>query len=126
LAAGREGGAAVFLLTLAFGLVVVVAISLSPLYARRFKIGRSTPIGCALVFAAIALAVIGASPPRSLGSNGRVLFPVAFLLLLLASLLLIADDEADDEDGGEPPWWPEFESGFRRHVARSRQPLTGR
>jgi 4-amino-4-deoxy-L-arabinose transferase-like glycosyltransferase len=116
----------VFLLTLAFGLVVIAAISLSPLYARRFKLGRSTPIGCALVLAAIAVAVVAVAVPRTFGTNGRVLFLVAFLLLLVASLLLIADDESDNEDGGEPPWWPEFESGFRRHVARSQQPLKSR
>jgi hypothetical protein len=116
----------VFLLTLAFGLIVVAAISLSPLYARRLKLGRSTPIGSALVLAAIALAVVAAAAPRTFGTNGRVLFLVAFLLLLFASLLLIADDESDDEDGGEPPWWPEFELGFRRHAARSWQPLSRR
>ena len=115
--AGREaeGFAVVFLLTLALGLVVVPAISLSPLYARRLKLGRSTPIGCALVLVAVALVVVAASVPRNVGSNGRLLFLVAFLLLLFASLLLMADNESGDEDGGEPPWWPEFESGFRRH-----------
>jgi hypothetical protein len=115
----------VFLVTLAFGLGVVAAISLLPFYARRLKLARSTPIGCALVLAAIALAV-SAAVPRHPAANGGVLFLVAFFLLLFGSLLLIADDESDNEDGGEPPWWPEFESGFRRHVARSRQPVTGR
>ena len=114
-----------FLVTLAFGLAVVAAISLSPFYAGRRKLTRSTPIGCALVLAAIALAVVSAAVRHPI-ANGRVLFLVAFFLLLFGSLLLIADDESDNGDGGEPPWWPEFESGFRRHVARSGQPVTGR
>jgi hypothetical protein len=116
-----------FLLILAFGLAVVAAISLSPLYARRLRLARSAPLGTALVLAAIAVAAVSAAAPRHVGGTGRELFLGAFFLLLFGSLLLIADDEPGGEDGGgEPPWWPEFESSFRRYAARSRRPISGR
>lgn len=109
-------------LTLVLGLAVVVAIALSPVYARRLTFARSTPVGSALVLAAVACAVAWAVAPQHAGTSGRALLPAAFFLLLVGSLLLIADDEpGDDEYGSEPPWWPGFESDFRRYAARSRQ-----
>jgi drug/metabolite transporter (DMT)-like permease len=114
----------VFGLTLAFGLAVVIAISLSPLYAVRLERLRSRRIGAALVIASFGLVFVSLAHHRH--PDGRALFLAAFACLLVGAVLVLADDGADDDGGGEteePPWWPEFESGFRRYASRPRQPV---
>jgi hypothetical protein len=124
-----------FIFTLAVGTATVGAISLSPLYARRLRVVRSSRLGAALVAGAIAVGV------ASVAGSGRPLPPTdelflcLFALLLMGALLLLGDDpdeHGDDEDGrgedsdGDPPWWPEFEAGFRGYARRPRSPVASR
>lgn len=113
-----------FILTLTVGCLVVMAISLSPLYGSRLPLLRSAPLGTGLILAAVGLAAAGAALPAGLPPFGHALFLCVFLMLFLGSLLLLGDDPDDrPEDGGdEPPWWPEFEASFRRYERR-RRPL---
>jgi hypothetical protein len=111
----------VYIATLVVGVAVVAAISLSPLYAHRVRLTRSTPLGLGLVFAATGLASLAVSrdvPPADEAFLG------AFVLLLLGALLMLRDDPDDhrESDDDEPPWWPEFEADFRRYERR-RHPL---
>ena len=117
-----------FVLTLALGVAVVAAISLSPLYARRLRHGRSDALGLALVLAAVGLAAIAAAAPAEAAGVEDALFPCAFLLLLAGALVLLGEqpDGRGEGDDSDPPWWPEFESGFRSYAKRRREPVTGR
>ena len=115
-----------FLLTIAFGLAVVGTICLSPLFARRLKCVRSSRLGSAFVICSLGLVFLSLS--RRSHPEGRLLFLAAFVSLLVGAIFLLAEGGTDgDDDHGdtdEPPWWPEFESGFRRYAARSRQPVS--
>jgi len=124
-----------FIFTVAVGAATVAAISLAPLYAKRFRLGSSSRLGTALVIASIVLGGL------SFASSGRLLAPkdelflCLFAVLLLGTLLILGDgpdERGDDGDGsrdgsdGDPPWWPEFEKGFSNHVRRPRSPVTTR
>jgi hypothetical protein len=117
----------VFIVTLAVGTLVVAAITLSPLYARRLEPMGSTRLGLQLVGLAIGLAVFDAAARGRAPLPWSELFVFAFCLLLLGALLIVGDgddpdDDDADDDGDDPWWWPEFEAGFRSY-ARRRRPL---
>jgi hypothetical protein len=111
----------VFLVTLAVGLVVIAAISLSPLYVRRVRLPRgSTALGAALVAAALGLGVAAALLRAAMIPSRNGAFLAAFVLLFLGALLILRTDEGDDPgaDAPEPPWWPSFELDFRSYARR--------
>jgi hypothetical protein len=119
----------VFVVTIAVGLVVVAAVSLSPLYADDALLPqRSSNVGGTLVAAALLLGVVSslldAPAPRSCG------FLLAFVLLLVGAMLLLGGDEDDGPEPGDadddPPWWPAFETGFRSYVQAQRRPAPRR
>src|SRR4051812_41367379 len=110
----------------------VAAISLSPLYAERLHILRSTRVGATLVIASLAIGGASLSGLDSALPPKDELFCGLFAALLLGSFMILAGSGDDDEDNGEPdrerdgdpPWWPEFEAGFRQYARRPRRPLT--
>lgn len=118
-----------FLPTVAVGLAVVAAISAAPLYAPRVRVRRSSPLGTALVLAAVGLVCCCAGASSDFPLRGELAL-AAFPLLLAGTLLLLGDGRGDGRGGlgrdDEPPWWPEFEREFRRYSRRPRQPVTGR
>ena len=122
-----------FIVTLATGSVMVAAIAMSPMYARRVRFQRSPFAGILLVCGSIGLGLAArgsadTTPPRD------DLFLCLFAMLLLGALLIVADPGDDgfgDDSGGDgpdedPPWWPEFEAGFRSYARHSRRPLVTR
>lgn len=115
-----------FPLTIAFGLAVVAAICVSPLFAPQLGRVHSGRIGAAFVICSVGFVFVALA--RRTHPDGRVLFLGAFAALLVGAMLLLADDTTDgDDDRGDsddPPWWPEFESGFRRYAAQSRRPVS--
>jgi len=119
----------VFILTLAVGLVVVAAVSLSPLLIgdRRLPAGVAS-IGAGLVAASLLLAVPTVLVHGAAASRDKT-FIAAFVLLLAGALLIVGSGEDDRREPGEgddePSWWPSFELDFRDYV-HSRRQLTPR
>jgi hypothetical protein len=115
-----------FPLTIAFGLAVVVAICVSPLFAPRLRRMHSGRLGAAFVICSVGVVLVALA--RRTHPDSRMLFLGAFAALLVGAILLLADDQTDGDDGygdaDDPPWWPEFESSFRRYAARSRRPVS--
>jgi hypothetical protein len=114
----------VFLVTLAVGLVVIAAISLSPLYAGRVRLPRgSAVLGAGLVASALGLAVAAALWQAAMVPSRNGAFLAAFVLLFLGALLIVRTDEGDDPgaDADEPPWWPSFELDYRSYARRQRR-----
>jgi uncharacterized membrane protein len=115
----------VFTVTLGIGLVVVAAVSLTPMYAGRVVLPRrSAEVGALLVLSSVALTAPSALWQTSALPSRNLTFLVSFGLLLLGALLLMRSDE--DEGGGtdpdEPPWWPSFERDLLEYT-RSRRPV---
>ena len=118
----------VFLVTLAVGLVVIAAISLSPLYVHRVRLPRgATAFGAALVAGALALAVAAGLLKATMVPSRDGAFLAAFVLLFLGALLIVRTDEGDDPgaDPDEPPWWPSFELEYRSYARRRRSVAHG-
>ena len=117
-----------FILTLAFGVIALAAIALSPLYAGRLRRFGSVRLGAAFISLAVGIAVVCAATPGTSVATKSELFLCSFVLMLVGAALVVrdSDDPGDDEprdwSDGEPPWWPEFEEGFRSY-ARRRRPL---
>jgi hypothetical protein len=125
----------VFVFTVAVGSATVAAISLSPLYAARFRLVRSSRLGLVLVGGAILLGGASLVTTGGLVAPKDELFLCLFAVLLLGTLLIVGDDPDErDDDGGarrddsndDPPWWPEFEKGFSSYVRRPRSPVASR
>ena len=119
----------VFTLTLAVGLVVVVAVSLSPLLVGDRRLPASlASAGAGLVVASVLLALPAALLHGPVASRDKS-FIAAFVLLLVGGLLLVGaggDDRRGPDDGDDDPsWWPSFELDFRVY-ARDRRPLAPR
>jgi hypothetical protein len=126
-AAFRLSVAVTFRMTVLVGLVVVVAIALSPLYVRRLRVAGSARLGALLVVGAVGVASSSAAVGWSLPRDE--LFLAVFAALLVGALMILCDgpeDDPGDGAGGDPPWWPEFESDFGRYVRSSRRPLSRR
>jgi hypothetical protein len=119
-------GRGVFTVTLAIGLVVVAAVSLTPMYAGRIVLPRRSPeLGAAFVTASVALAAPSVLWHASAFASRNATFLAAFAFLLLGALLLMRSD--GDEPGGaepdDPPWWPSFERELLEYTRRRRPPV---
>ena len=123
-----------FFFTLAVGTTTIAAISLAPLWARRFSLARSSSrLGTALVAASMALGAASVATSWRILSPRDELFLCLFVGLLLGTVLILGDTGSDDDADGrgdgsddDPPWWPEFESGFSQYVKRPRSPVPNR
>jgi hypothetical protein len=124
-----------FIFTVGVGTVTVAAISLSPFYARRVRLMRSSRLGTVLVGTAIVLGAASMVPTGGILPAKDELFLCLFAVLLLGTLLILGDDSderGDDGDGDrdgsddDPPWWPEFEKGFSHYTRQPRSPVTSR
>ena len=110
-----------FPLTVALGVSVVVAILASPVYVERFRPAGSVRLGTAFVVGSIGLASLAASVPRASLPAADAVFLGCYALLLVGALLILRGDSGEgrgDDTDPDPPWWPEFETGFRRHLQR--------
>jgi hypothetical protein len=121
-----------FIFTVAAGSATIAAISLSPLYARRFRL-RSSRLGLVLVAVAIVLGAGSMVTTGGVVAPKDELFLCLFAVLLLGTLMILGDDPDERDDDGrrddsddEPPWWPEFEKGFSQYARRPRSPVTTR
>jgi hypothetical protein len=114
----------VFTFTLAVGLVVVAAVSLSPLLVGdRLPRGLGSA-GAGLVAAALILAVPTVLVHGAAASRDKT-FIAAFVLLLAGALLIVGSGDDDRREPGadddDPSWWPSFELDFWAHVHARRQ-----
>src|SRR5262245_14137191 len=123
-----------FIFTVAVGSATVAAISLSPLYARRFRLVSSSRLGTVLVAVSIVLGGISVATSGFLAPKDE-LFLCLFAVLLLGTVLIVGDgpdERGDDGDGSrdnsddDPPWWPEFEKGFSHYTRQPRSPIASR
>jgi hypothetical protein len=124
-----------FVVTLAVGTATVAAISLSPLYARRVHLVRSSRLGTGLVIVALALGALSLATSGYAVASKDELFLCLFGVLLLGTLLILGEDPDERGGGpdglgenpeGDPPWWPEFEADFSSYARRPRSPVTTR
>jgi hypothetical protein len=124
-----------FIFTLAVGTTTVAAISLSPLWARRVSLVKSSSrLGTALVASSITVGAASVTTSWRILSPKDALFLCLFVILLLGTVLILGDTDSQDDGGDgrgdgsddDPPWWPEFESGFSQYVRRPRSPVVNR
>ena len=120
-----------FALTLVVGVATVMAIALSPLYARAIGFPASTRLGAVLVTVAIGIGVCSV-PLSAHAWPADYGFLVLFVAFFVGALLILADDppgrddDANDAPDGDPPWWPEFEAGFGDYSKQRRTPIASR
>jgi len=113
----------VFVFVVTLGVGAILTIALAPLYADRLPSG-SIELGSALVALAISAALLGLMTVGPPAAREDELFLTSFVLLTIGSVFVLGAEGHDDGPSGgadgDPPWWPEFESGFRNYVRKTR------